>query len=201
MKIRYKIGILFSCGLLLVSMGKAQQFHTKPTIQWVESCVYQGDTIPFVQLRSVYIYPPLNFKTQKEWLEYYRLVYNVKKVLPISRMINNTIIETYEYLETLPNKKAKDAHLKRVEKGLKEQYTAQLKRLSYSQGKLLIKLIDRECNQSSYEIIRAFMGSFKATFYQGFAALFGVSLRKEYNASADDKLTERVITLAENGQI
>jgi hypothetical protein len=116
-------------------------------------------------------------------------------------MINNTIIETYEYLETLPNKKAKDAHLKRVEKGLKEQYTAQLKRLSYSQGKLLIKLIDRECNQSSYEIIRAFMGSFKATFYQGFAALFGVSLRKEYNASADDKLTERVITLAENGQI
>lgn len=201
MKVRYKIGTLVGIGLLCFSMGRAQHLQTKPVVQWVEACVYQGDTIPFVQLRNIYVYPELKFKNNKEWMDYYRLVYNVKRVLPISRMINNTIIETYEYLETLPNKKAKDAHLKRVEKGLKDQYTAQLKRLSYSQGKLLIKLIDRECNQSSYEIIRAFMGSFKATFYQGFAALFGVSLNKQYNASADDRLTERVITLAENGQI
>lgn len=116
-------------------------------------------------------------------------------------MIHNTIIETYEYLQTLPTEKERKAHVKRVEKGLKEQYTAQFKKLSYSQGKLLIKLIDRECNQSSYEIIKAFMGSFKAGFYQTFASLFGASLRKEYDAINDDSLTERVITLAANGQI
>ncbi|WP_321520172.1 DUF4294 domain-containing protein [uncultured Bacteroides sp.] len=182
-------------------MGKAQKLQTKPDVQWVEACVYQGDTIPFVQLRNIYIYPPLKFKTQKEWQDYYRLVYNVKKIVPLSIMIHNTIIETYEYIQTLPNEKAKKAHLKRVEKGLKDQYTAQLKRLSYTQGKLLIKLIDRECNQSSYEIIKVFMGSFRAGFYQTFASLFGVSLKKEYNAGKDDSLTERVITLAENGQI
>lgn len=201
MKRVLKTGILFCAALFCFSMSKAQQLQTKPEIQWVEACVYQGDTIPFVQLRNIYIYPPLNFKTTKEWQEYYRLVYNVKKVLPLSIMIHNTIIETYEYLETLPNQKAKDAHIKRVEKGLKEQYTAQFKKLSFSQGKLLIKLVDRECNQSSYEIIKAFMGSFKAGFYQTFASIFGASLKKEYNAVKDDSLTERVITLALNGQI
>ena len=182
-------------------MGKAQKLQKKPDVIWVESCVYQGDTIPFVQLRNIYIYPPLNFKNQREWRDYYRLVYNVKKVLPLSFMIHNTIIETYEYMQTLPNDKARKAHLKRVEKGLKDQYTSEFKKLSYTQGKLLIKLIDRECNQSSYEIIRAFMGSFKAGFYQAFATIFGASLKKEYNAGKEDALTERVITLAENGQI
>ena len=88
-----------------------------------------------------------------------------------------------------------------TEKGLKDQYTAQFKKLSFSQGKLLIRLVDRECNQSSYELIKAFMGSFRAGFYQTFASLFGASLKKEYDSSKDDSLTERVITLAENGQI
>jgi hypothetical protein len=196
-----KIGVIFVFAILCFSMGKAQKLQKKPDVIWVESCVYQGDTIPFVQLRNIYIYPPLNFKNQREWRDYYRLVYNVKKVLPLSFMIHNTIIETYEYMQTLPNDKARKAHLKRVEKGLKDQYTSEFKKLSYTQGKLLIKLIDRECNQSSYEIIRAFMGSFKAGFYQAFATIFGASLKKEYNAGKEDALTERVITLAENGQI
>jgi hypothetical protein len=200
-KREYKIGLFVCFALLSFSIGKAQKLQTKPDVQWVEACVYQGDTIPFVQLRNIYIYPPLKFKTQKEWQDYYRLVYNVKKIVPLSIMIHNTIIETYEYIQTLPTEKARKAHLKRVEKGLKDQYTAQLKRLSYTQGKLLIKLIDRECNQSSYEIIKVFMGSFRAGFYQTFASLFGVSLRKEYDSTKDDALTERVITLAENGQI
>ena len=201
MKRKCKIGIIACFALLNFSHAKAQNLETKPAVQWVEACVYQGDTIPFVQLRNIYVYPPLKFISHKEWRDYYRLVYNVKKVLPLSIMIHNTIIETYEYLQTLPTEKERKAHVKRVEKGLKEQYTAQFKKLSYSQGKLLIKLIDRECNQSSYEIIKAFMGSFKAGFYQTFASLFGASLRKEYDAINDDSLTERVITLAANGQI
>ena len=146
-------------------------------------------------------FPELKFKNKKEQLEYYRLVRNVKKTLPIARIINRTILETYEYMETLPNKKAKEKHLKRVEKGLKEQYTPMMKKLTFAQGKLLIKLVDRECNQSSYELVKAFMGPFKAGFYQTFAALFGASLKKQYDAEGNDKLTERVITLVENGQL
>ena len=158
----------------------------------VPMCIYNGDTIPCVQLRTVYIFRPLKFKNEKERLEYYRLVRNVKKVYPISKEINQAIIETYEYLQTLPNEKARQKHLKRVEKGLKEQYTARMKKLSFTQGKLLI---------TSYELVKAFMGPFKAGFYQTFAALFGASLKKEYDPLGEDKLTERVVLLVENGQI
>jgi hypothetical protein len=106
------------------------------------------------------------------------LVYNVKKTLPIAKTVNRTIQETYEYLETLPTKKEKDAHIKAVEKGVKKQYTPQMKKLTYSQGKLLIKLIDRECNQNSYEIVKAFLGPFKAGFYQTFASILVQVLKK-----------------------
>ena len=163
--------------------------------------IYNGDTIPWVQLRTVYIFRPLKFKNEKERQEYYRLIRNVKKVYPISREINQAIIETYEYLQTLPNEKARQKHIKRVEKGLKEQYTPRMKKLSFAQGKLLIKLIDRQSNSTSYELVKAFMGPFKAGFYQTFAALFGASLKKEYDPQGEDKLTERVVLMVENGQI
>ena len=159
----------------------------------VPMCIYNGDTIPCVQLRTVYIFRPLKFKNEKER--------NVKKVYPISREINQAIIETYEYLQTLPNEKARQKHIKRVEKGLKDQYTPRMKKLSFAQGKLLIKLIDRQSNSTSYELVKAFMGPFKAGFYQTFAALFGASLKKEYDPQGEDKLTERVVLMVENGQI
>lgn len=92
-------------------------------------------------------------------------------------------------------------HIKRVEKGLKDQYTPRMKKLSFAQGKLLIKLIDRQSNSTSYELVKAFMGPFKAGFYQTFAALFGASLKKEYDPQGEDKLTERVVLMVENGQI
>ena len=167
----------------------------------VPMCIYNGDTIPCVQLRTVYIFRPLKFKNEKERQEYYRLIRNVKKVYPISREINQAIIETYEYLQTLPNEKARQKHIKRVEKGLKDQYTPRMKKLSFAQGKLLIKLIDRQSNSTSYELVKAFMGPFKAGFYQTFAALFGASLKKEYDPQGEDKLTERVVLMVENGQI
>ena len=125
----------------------------------------------------------------------------MKKTLPIAKEVKRAVIETYEYLETLPDKKSRERHIKLVEKGLKEQYTPRMKKLTFSQGKLLIKLINRECNQSSYQLVKAFMGPFKAGFYQTFAALFGASLKKEYHPEDEDKLVERVIILVENGQL
>lgn len=198
MKYSFIIWFLFS--FLSCFPLKAQE-QTKINGYLVPACIYEGDTIPCIQLKNTYVFPELKFKNKKEWLEYYRLIRNVKKTLPLSRKINRTIIETYEYLETLPDNKAKEKHLKRVEKGLKEQYTPQMKKLTFAQGKLLIKLVDRECNQSSYELVKAFMGPFKAGFYQTFATLFGASLKKKYDPLENDKLTERVIILVENGQL
>ena len=133
--------------------------------------------------------------------KYYKLIRDVKKVLPISKEINRDIIETYENMMTLPTEKARQKHMKAVEKSLKEQYTPRMKKLSFSQGKLIIKLVDRQTNSTGYELVKAFMGPFKAGFYQTFAALFGASLKKQYDPTGDDALTEPVILLVESGQL
>ena len=165
------------------------------------SCIYEGDTIPSIRLRTVYVYKPYAFKSNRERNRYSRLVRNVKKTLPIAKEINKIIIETYEYLQTIPNEKDRKKHIKLVEKSLKEQYTPRMKKLSYSQGKLLIKLVNRQTNSSSYELVKAFMGPFKAGFYQAFASLFGASLKKKYHPDDEDLMTERIIVLIENGQL
>lgn len=199
-KMRLNIVLLTLFAFLLSPLCRAQE-KTNIGGYLVPMCVYEGDTIPCGQIPTVYIFKPLKFKNKREQMEYYKLVRNVKKVYPIAREINKTIIETYEYLQTLPNEKARQRHIKRVEKGLKEQYTPRMKKLSFAQGKLLIKLVDRQSNQSSYELVKAFMGPFKAGFYQTFAALFGASLKKEYDPEGEDRLTERVVVLVENGQL
>ena len=200
MKKRFNIlaGVLL---LSLIAIQSNAQDNKSAGGYLVPVCIYKGDTIPSITLPDVYIFKPLKFRNDKERKEYYRLVYNVKKTFPISQEINRTIIETYEYLQTLPNEKIRQKHIKRVEKGLKEQYTARMKKLSFAQGKLLIKLVDRQSNQTSYELVKAFMGPFKAGFYQTIAALFGASLKKQYDPTGDDALTERVILLVESGQL
>lgn len=164
--------------------------------------VLQGkDSIQYVEVNNVYVYPEPVFKNAKQRIAYNRLVYNVKKVLPIAKEVRKIIIETGEYLETLPNKRAKDAHMKLVEKGIKEEYTPRMKKLTYAQGKLCIKLVYRECNSSSYQLIQAFLGPVRAGFYQAFAWAFGASLTKKYDPNGVDRLTERVVRQVESGQI
>ena len=154
-----------------------------------------GDSIQYVEMNSVYVYPAPVFKNEKQRAAYNRLVANVKKVLPIAKEVNRIIIETYEYLQPLPDKKARDAHMKLVEKSIRKEYTPRMKKLSYQQGKLLIKLVYRECNSSSYQLIQAFLGPIRAGFYQAFAMLFGASLTKKYEPEGIDRLTERVVLM------
>lgn len=198
-----KLSILLFIGFFTASLSciKAQEPLTTLNGIVVKACIDKGDTIPHIQMRTLYVYPPYRFKNRREQVRYNKLVRDVKKTLPIAKMINRTIIETYEYLETIQNKKERKEHIKRVEKGLKEQYTPMMKKLTFSQGKLLIRLVDRECNQSTYELVKAFMGPFKAGFYQTFASLFGASLKKEYDPQREDRLTERVILMVESGQL
>lgn len=160
-----------------------------------------GDSIQYVELNPLYVYPQPMFKNEKQRQAYNRLVANVKKVLPIAKEVNGIILETYEYLQTLPNKKAKDEHMKLVEKSIRKEYTPRMKKLSYSQGKLLIKLVYRECNSSSYQLIQAFLGPIRAGFYQAFASLFGASLTKKYDPEGVDKFTERIVRQVEAGQL
>ena len=160
-----------------------------------------GDSIQYMEMNNVYVYPPISFSSKKQARAYMRLVNNVKKVLPIAKEANMIMMETAEYLETLPDKKSKEAHMKRVEQSIMKEYKPRMKKLTYSQGKLLIKLIYRESNSSSYELIQALLGPVRAGFYQAFAWAFGASLKKEYDAEAVDRLTERVVLMVESGQL
>lgn len=146
----------------------------------VGKALLDGDSIMYMEMSNVYVYPPPSFKNKRQQVRYMRLVRNVKTVLPIAKKVNQIIIETYEYLQTLPDDESRKAHMKKVEKSIFKEYKPRMKKLTYSQGKLLIKLIYRECNSSSYDILRAFLGPVRAGFWQAFSSVFGASLRKEY---------------------
>ena len=171
-----------------------------PTVK-VGKVLVDGDSIQYMEMNNVYVYPELTFKNKKQAQAYMRLVTNVKKVLPIAKEARQMLIETTEFLDMLPDDKAKQEHIKRVEDDIFRTYKPKMKKLTYSQGKLLIKLIDRECHSSSYDMIKAFMGPIRAGFWQVFAWGFGASLKKEYDPQGVDKLTERVVLMVESGQI
>ena len=171
-----------------------------PTVK-VSKVVDQGDSIPYMEMSNVYVYPQLQFGNKKQMSAYLRLVRNVKKVLPIAKEANHIIVETYDYLQTLPDKKARDEHLKLVEKSIVRDYKPKMKNLTYSQGKLLIKLVYRECDSSSYDIVKAVLGPVRAGFWQAFAWCFGASLKKGYDPEGADRLTERVVLMVEAGQL
>lgn len=162
---------------------------------------FEGDSVLFMQMGNVYVYPVMELKSEKQRKAFNRLVNNVKKVLPMAKETNKIIIETYEYLQTIPDEKERKAHMKRVEAEIYQKYKPRMKKLTYSQGKLLIKLVNRECNSSSYDIVKAFMGPIRAGFWQAFAWTFGASLKKEYHPEGTDRLTERVVLMVEAGQL
>jgi hypothetical protein len=127
----------------------------------------------------------------------------VRLTLPYAKLIAETLIETYEYIETFPTQKEREAYLKKMEKSIFEQYKPVLKKFSKRQAKVLIKLVQRETNQSSYDIVKAFLGTFRATFWQGFGKMFGVSLKGEFrpNKVKEDATIDRIATLIEQGTL
>ncbi len=161
--------------------------------------VFEGEHIWTIVMPELPVYKPLVFKNKKEQERYNKLVYNVRRVLPLAQQVNVIIKETYLVLEELPDKKSKDAHVKKVEKELMQRYKPEMKKLTYAQGKLLIKLVDRQCNQSGYEVVKAFLGPTRATFYQIFAWTFHASLKKQFDAEGDDRLIERICRELEAG--
>lgn len=206
--------IIFAFCFLLIAVGGFAQEHINPEDRVVDlnsptfvPMVHIGkakvgsDSIQYVRTNKIYIFPPMEFKNDKQRQAYNRLVANIKKVLPLAKECNQIILETGAYLQTIPTKKERDAHMKAVEKGLKEEYTPRIKKLTYSQGKLLIKLIDRETHSTGYELIQAFLGPVRAGFYQAFAWVFGASLKKRYDPKGADRLVERIVLQVEAGQL
>ena len=162
-----------------------------------------GDEQLMLVLSDVTVYPPIKFKNKKEEEFYWKTVRDVRKTLPYAKLICETLIETYEYIETFPTQKEREEHLKKMEGAVFEQYKPVLKKFTKAQAQMLIKLINRETNQSSYNILKAFLGSFRAGFWQTFGRFFGVNLKTSYKPQSDrkDAIIERVANMVELGQL
>lgn len=165
----------------------------------VRAVVSHGDTV-FV-LPTVYAFPPMKFKNKREEKFYWRTVRDVKKVLPYSKLISTLVQEVNDTLMRIPTKKERDRYMRQWEKTTYRKYYKEFTHMTLNQGKLLIRLVDRECQTSSYDLIRAYRGSFSAGFYQMFAKLFGADLKSKFGTGRDDKIIERIIILVEAGQL
>jgi hypothetical protein len=164
-----------------------------------EFVVVGEDTIKTLKLSDIYVYPTSIFNNPEDFEKHRKLIRDVKKTLPYAKLIYATLLETYEYIMTLPTDEERQSHLKRMEKDLYAEYFPQLKKMTLSQGKLLIKLIDRECNQSSYNLLKAFLGPLRAGFWNFFAGMFGASLKSSWEPDGRDADTERIVEMVEMG--
>lgn len=160
-----------------------------------------GDTVRVTIFNDFYVYPPLRFKDKKQEEFYWRTVRDVRKTLPYAKFAFSTLCETYEYILTLPDQKARDRHLKTLEKDIFNRYKPAIKGMTKGQGKILLKLIGRETNQSSYNIVKAFLGSFRAGFWQTFGRFFGMNLKVDFEPERNeqDAMIDRIATLIEQG--
>lgn len=159
---------------------------------------FSSDTI---NLNAIYIYGSMNNMTEDEVIRYTRLLRDVKKTYPYARIIAQSVIETYEIMQTLETDKQRDDHIKAVKKYMMKRYKPELSKLTKRQGRILIKLVDRECGSSSYDIVKAIIGDFQAGFYNVFAGLFGNSLKTRYEPEGKDADIEKIVFLIEKGEI
>jgi len=193
------------CCLLVAFLGLSAQegpgdASLVPMVK-VGKVLVGGDSVQYMELQDIIVAPEPTFKTKRQQKAYVRLVRNVKKVLPIAKQVRVMLIETAEYLETLSSKREKEAHMKKVEAAIVAEYKPKMKKLTFAQGKLLIKLVDRECNSTAYEAMQAFIGPVRSGMWQAFAWMFGASLKKGYHPESVDRLTERVVLMVESGQL
>lgn len=162
-----------------------------------------GDTVRMTYIKNITVYPALKFKNKKEEDFYWRTVRDVKKTLPYAKLAFSTLCETYEYIQTIPDKKTREKHLKTLEKDIFEQYKPAIKHMTKNQGKVMLKLINRETDQTSFNIIKAFLGSFRAGFWQTFGRFFGMNMKAGFHPdkNKEDATIDRIATLVEQGAL
>lgn len=163
--------------------------------------IENGDTIPQVTLEEVNIFAFSLNRTRWESRKLNKLIRNVKRVYPYAKIAGVKFDEYSEILSGLPDRKDQRRLMKGIEKELRDDFEGDLRKLNFSQGKILIKLIDRETGNSSYHLVQDFRGKFVAFFWQGFARLFGFNLKTEYNPKGEDKEIEFIVQMIESGQI
>jgi len=163
--------------------------------------VVDGDTLFYSKIKEVVIFPQRVFTSRRQIRKYNRLVRNLKAVLPYAKIASEKLSDMNEHFVTLTTDKERKKYVKQVEKEMRAEFEKDLRSLTISQGRLLIKLVYRETGATSYALVKELKGSLSAIFWQAIARIFGSNLKSEYDAEGEDRLIEQLIILIDNGQI
>jgi hypothetical protein len=162
--------------------------------------IVNGDTLPYVDLGEVMVVGTRVFKSYDEAVRYYTLVRDMKIVYPYAVTAEATFAQCEETIKTMGDDADKKKYLKTTEKQMMAQYKEEIKGLTITQGRLLIKLLDRQTGKTSYEMIKELRGSFSAFMWQTVACLFGNDLKDKYDPEENQNI-ESIIHLIEVGAI
>lgn len=187
--------IVFFTGISACFSQKVDTLKVLPGIR------VNGDTILYREVPAVYVYPRNDFQSKRFEKQYWRLVQKVKKVYPYAKKANELLRQYTAQYEATQDKKLRRKYVKQAEEELFGEYGPQLKKLTISEGRILIKLIDRETGSTSYELIQDLKGGLTAFFWQGIARIFGNDLKSEYDPEVEDRLIEEIIFYIEAGVI
>ncbi|MCK5839827.1 MAG: DUF4294 domain-containing protein [Bacteroidales bacterium] len=185
------VSVIFTC------YGYGQEY--KSTIALAR--VVDGDTLIIMNLPTVYITGTMIFKNKRKAKKYSRLVYNVKKAYPYAYLAGIKLEKYNDILASVTDQKERKKILKQAEKELLDEYGDELKKLTFSQGKILLKLIDRQSGNTSYELVADLRGKFSAFFWQSLARIFSYNLKVAYDPEGEDKEIEQIVQMIEHGEI
>lgn len=167
----------------------------------LKMATFDGQTYPLVELKEVTVTDRMPRGVRFDYRKHARLVYNVRRVYPYAIIVREELGRINRTLEMIPNEKDRRSFLQQYEKDVLNMYEGDMRKLTFTQGKILIKLIDRETQNTSYDLIKKYRGNFSATFWQSIARIFGANLKAGYDAAGDDFLIEQVIKEIEAGRL
>ncbi len=184
--------------VLVYSISGAQERDTSGiNFGYVEN----GDTVIFKNVKEVVVFPEREFKNKRQYRRYSRYVQKVKKVYPVAVEARELLAEYEPIYNSTESKKERRKMMKKLEKELLDKHKDKMKKWSISDGRILLKLINRETERTPYSLIQDFRGDFSAAFWQGIARLFKNNLKSGYNPEEEDKVLEEIVTLIELGYL
>lgn len=193
-----KRGIVIVFFLFLWGVSNAQQRDSSEIYMGI---VQNGDTLIFKNIKEVVVFPDRTFKNKRQYRRYTRYILKVKKVYPLAVEARKLLDEYEPRYYALEDQKDRRKLMKELEKQLLDEHKEELKKWSISDGRILLKLINRETERTPYSLIKDFRGGFSATFWQGIAKLFKNDLKDGYDPEGDDKMLEEIVTLIELGYL
>ncbi len=165
-------------------------------VWYSEWSINRGDSTALI-----HILPVRTYARRRDMRRYARLVRAVRKVYPIAQEAKREMALMEQELERLPSKRDRELYIKGIQKMIIKQYTPVLKKMTIYEGRVLLKLIDRETDYTAYEIVREFRGGFVAGFWQAMARLFGNNLKLEYDPEGNDRLLDQIVRAYEEGRL